>query len=132
MKNINAQLVETVARRYLDAQLEKLNTAANKANIPADAFRTWDELDGVSKFNRAEYALRDLDLIIPVLIEHGWMPPEQATEIRESAGAILDRGHKLSKWDNNGSARAHQREGRAEGYIESGNTILGLLGGEKP
>lgn len=84
MNHITEQLVETIAQRVHAHQLNALANASNKDDIPDHAFRTWDELSPVDKFNRRQYVLNDLNFIVPALIETGWLPPAKHDAIRET------------------------------------------------
>lgn len=108
MNHITEQLVETIAQRVHAHQLNALANASNKDDIPDHAFRTWDELSPVDKFNRSQYVLNDLNFIVPALIETGWLPPAKHDAIRETVrDRSLNELHKsLMK-----SLREHPEQG---------------------
>lgn len=72
-QHITEQLVEQVARAAHERQIEAVKASGTYA--PPELLRPWDDLPVMEKFHRREYAMRDLQTIVPVLLAAGWLPP---------------------------------------------------------
>ena len=65
-QHITTELVETIASR----EVNRLHATGNHPHM-----HSWDETPPIEKHRIREAVLANLNAIIPVLLDAGWMPP---------------------------------------------------------
>lgn len=77
MSHITTELVETIAAARVNAHAAHFGAMpeSDRALVPEFALKTWDEQEPIEQHHLREAVLRQLNEILPHLIDAGWTPP---------------------------------------------------------